>query len=369
MHNQSTDIHALPEHSSRTDQNKLSDLAIIPLQDGRWVAPRGLNIFFAETNKDGTVTLDIPSGLPQINIVKQVYGKLANDPLKALFTKMGVKQGSEDQICSIIRATHSKNTPPSLDRAVLVEHAMYLYEAWNTPSYGEKFQLWMADLEGKPVLSNKMYQPADFLEKTLLQLLPQTTSQCNAVHPDYLKALDGDEHTKFSEWLSAIGVLTLVRLGWCDSSGASSNAKITDEFRKLVSNKGSSVVLQVIVSAWKANFGNSTPSSALASAIKNVKACWTGAEPIALGQTFLPSTEIKKFAPAGVPFLQVDNPNDRKWRVLRYLGVSTTVDITNLEFWLACLRALLRSEPDKANITDIYKRLSDLCKTQHIMIK
>ena len=349
-------------------QSELVDLPIVPLQDDRWVAAQGLTIIFAETDQSGTTALDIPRGLRQIEIVKRVYSNRPNDPIKDLFTKIGVKQGSVLQICNIIKEAHNADIAPLSDTAILVEHAAYMYKA---RVVAVPDQLWVADLDGKPVRGSTTYQPEAMLDKDLPQLLTNTTSSRNIMHPDYLHITGNTNVKRFSEWLVAhVGALTYMRVGLISKdSNNNSKAKPTPEFLKLMNTQSPKCVLQILADGWKENFGNSSPHGAIFTGLKLARKSWTGGQPLTLGQTFLPTAAIRKVVPASMPFLQIDNPEDAKWRVLRYVGVTTSVDIQDATFWLSCLRELMRGQPDQNIVMNVYCQLSDLCKVHHTQIR
>ena len=187
--------------------------------------------------------------------MKQVYSDRPNDPIKELFTKIGAKQGSVLQICNIIKEAHNADIAPLSNTAILVEHAAYMYGA---RVVALPDQLWVADLDGRPVRGSTTYQPEAMLDKYLPQLLTDTTSFRNVMQSDYLQITGMPNIKTFSRWLVAhVGALTHMRVGLVSKDpGNASTAKPTPEFLKLMNIQMPKRVLQLLADAWNETFGS-----------------------------------------------------------------------------------------------------------------
>jgi hypothetical protein len=181
----------LVKHCTDTElMDLIQDLPIIPLSDGTWTAARGNNIFFATSN----TSLAIPDGI-RIMIVDS---DVPNDPhRRTLLTYLGVKALEAPRICRVILSVHASADfdPQLLDRAQLVSHATYLYQAkWQPPKGAD---LWFATARNEVFRGREMYIPgSSSTNSAAARIFSVLEKQFPVMHTDYLQALPGG-----SEWL------------------------------------------------------------------------------------------------------------------------------------------------------------------------
>jgi hypothetical protein len=181
----------LVKHSTDTElMDLIQDLPIIPLSDGTWTAARGNNIFFATSN----ASLAIPDGI-RIMIVDS---DVPNSPhRRTLLTYLGVKALEAPEICQVILSVHGSAdfNPQLLDRAKLVSHATYLYQAkWQPPKEAD---LWFATARNKIFRGRELYIPgSSSTNPAAARIFSVLEKQFPVMHTDYLQALPGG-----SEWL------------------------------------------------------------------------------------------------------------------------------------------------------------------------
>jgi hypothetical protein len=182
---------ALVKHSTDIElMDLIQDLPIVPLSNGTWTAARDNNIFFATSN----ATLAIPDGIR----VMIMDSDVPSDPhRRTLFTCLGVKTLDPPEICRVILSVHGSADfhPELLDRAQLVSHATYLYQAkWQPPKGAD---LWFATARNIFFHGREMYIPgSSSTSPAAARIFSVLEKQFPVVHTDYLRALPGD-----SEWL------------------------------------------------------------------------------------------------------------------------------------------------------------------------
>jgi hypothetical protein len=169
----------------------IQDLPIVPLSNGTWSAARDNNIFFATSN----ASLAIPDGIR----VMIMDSDVPNDPhRRTLFTCLGVKALEPPEICRVILSVHASADfhPELLDRAQLVSHATYLYQAkWQPPKGAD---LWFATARNVSFRGREMYIPgSSSTSLAAARVFSVLEKHFPVMHTDYLRALPGD-----SEWLN-----------------------------------------------------------------------------------------------------------------------------------------------------------------------
>jgi hypothetical protein len=260
------------------------------------------------------------------------------------------------------KKAREKGTPPSTNRDTLIQHATYLFKAEvakaHSPHFSAFKSLWIYTEDGKTAGSQAMYQPRNFVRRSTLACL--SDPGVLFIHPQYFLAVPPEQHEKFSDWLvSSCKALTSLRICNFDAQGKPDTGR-TKEFKGVLNRRSIGLFLEVMVSSWEQNFGlgsHNVPASV--KILGGSKAAWASNRiaSVLLSETFLPSKAICSLAPSSVPFLKVSYPEDPKWQELRHLGVMTEGRHLNTDFWLACLRSLLTTGPDKPTVVDLYKRL------------
>jgi hypothetical protein len=345
------------------EPSDLHDLRVIKVSDGRWIALNGNRVFFPKNAGLEVQAFNMPPGLPTVDVVASEI-LLGSQDIKRLYEKIGVQNGTVREVCVMIEDAHQKPVPPARDRAILVQHARYLFRADRAKERAESpsfKSLWMYSEDGSVIRSQHIYQPRGLIEKSTLPCLSGDAPKVSMMHSGYLHDLLTPEIKPFSEWLgSTCQALTSIRI--CSFTGEGKpGSTLSAEFAHVVAKKQPQLFLDVISSAWKENFNGFYYVPVCVKKLGGEKARWSsGTEHILLSDTFLPSKAIRKLAPPGIPYLTISKPEDPKWQILTHLGVTTEGRAENLEFWLSCLRALLKSKPERETMTNIYQSLQSL---------
>ncbi|KAG9198551.1 hypothetical protein G6514_009853 [Epicoccum nigrum] len=141
-----------------TDADLMSlvqNLAIIPLNDGTWVAARDSNIFFSKSED----SLEIPDGISISILDSDVEADLNR---RMLFISLGVKEWSAAEICRLIMDLHQSADfqPHRLSTAEIVSHAIFVYQAeWQPP---KSANLWFATTRSERARGRDTYVPGIF---------------------------------------------------------------------------------------------------------------------------------------------------------------------------------------------------------------
>jgi hypothetical protein len=346
----------------RFTATELGDLPLVKVSNGRWIAATGQRIFFPQNESADIPTLDMPPGLPEVEVVATDFLSCSSN-VRTLYQKLGVKQGTVREVCAMIKKAHGEGTPPSTNRDALIQHATYLFKAEGLEQYSSHFSpfmsLWMCTEGGKTARSQDMYQPRHRIQASARECL----NDVEALYMDakYFVSVPIEQHDKFSDWLtSTCKALTSLRVCKFNAQGKAGNEQ-SKEFKAMMNKKKTGLFLEVVASSWEQNFGQDSynvPSSVKSLGTTSAPWAENRATSVLLSDTFLPSKAIRSLAPSSVPFLKALDPDAPQWQVLRHLGVMTEGRISNVDFWLACLRSLLNTVPEKSIVVDLYKRLS-----------
>ena len=281
-----------------------------------------------------------------------------DSPLHRLFSKLGVKEGGIVETCRIIKDFHTnKNMRAVSSPDECLEQLFYWFKASKAKKFNDAVpDMRVIDLTGRVMKASQIYQPQLLCREGLEDLLEGTTASQHFMHPMYLNKVDGEDCEKFSEWLdNKLHALRELRIGVIGEKA------LTDESKHLIvhSSLPKMKILEIVVDAWTANFGSRVVLKAASTTLRNMTAIWMHGVPVKLEATFLPTKAVKDVVPEGMPFLDVVNPGNEKWKALKHVGVVTDTSSQSSEFWLSCLRGIMQQpKPHKAAVTKTYQCLS-----------
>ena len=352
--------------------SELELLPIIPVKGGLWVTAKGDVLFFPRNTNDDSKAFDMPRGLPKVQVVMANY--VFSEQLRRFYQKLGVNQGSVLEICKMIEEAHAGPKAPSYDPVVLMEQAIYLFQASEAnlyvPYHFPLKQLWLCTEGGAPSLSRFVYQPLSFVQPAVLEYVGNDPNTRQLMHAAYLTGIAPASQRSLSRWLlEHWKVFTWLRICKVSDQGNPTAERAT-EFQALMSRGDSKAFLALLTDSWAQNFGSST-SPAFVANFSTLKARWASNsnEQMMLSDTFLPTKEIKTLAGDGVPYLQVADPQAAKWQMLKHLNVTTTASNSDPKFWLACLRSLLNGQPRVKAVFAEYERLTAISMQYSTLIR
>ena len=325
--------------------NQVQSIPLIPLSDGKWVAKVDGQCYFA-TN-DSKVLSKLPEGIEDLRIVDE---SASEDIMRRkLLTKLGVKSLDRAEVCRLLSAFHDSAKGPELQVDALVAHAKYLYEVHRTSAHVAKpIKFWAHDMAGIPQTAASLYLDSpESNARAMSSVLPSECWSSRLLHPSYLKEYKGKQLEKWAKWLeSFLGVRSSIRV-------AGSDNQFTPEFRHLVANLETEVLLDVVLSSSIREAGSFT--KIIRDMLGAIDVTCEDGSKVRLNQTCLASSSLKAVAVEGLPFLQLKDSEALKWKKLKELGVSVTPD---LYFYLRCMSLIKGTLPSSRTVlVALYKNI------------
>jgi len=331
-------------------------LPLIPLRDGRWVAPDESHLFLNRSKNDPIV----PQGI-EICLVDDQACQDKNR--KEFFKWLGIKKCRPGDVCRMIMELHSKKS-----RARRLEDwvsdAIYLFR---TPlsAYNESIKkLRLAESNSRDMTQldemlcgDQLYidvpSGPSFIKK--FAHYPAKVTGIKLVHPMYLEeARKLRLKSEFVEWMhSRLMVSNLPRL--VDWGGGFPT--LTPEFRFLRKEATSDLIL-LVRDNWE-HYSQDIQdthlsTSPLRQAMSKLNVPCTDGSIRRLYETVLPSDSLKS-AGNRLPFIDVSNPNEPSWLNFSAFGVITTPTMDLYLRELIALAALpVNEDVTKALVEGIY---------------
>lgn len=183
------------------------------------------------------------------------------------------------------------------------------------------------------------------------------------MHHAYLLSIPDLDQESWSSWLAYyVGIFDVLRIELPGSQHS------TLEFSKCLKLPPQQF-LEILVDAWNLNHLHSKLSQKALPFLRGMPRAWGGKEIARLDQTFLPLPHLQKDAPHVVSFLDLPDPDDKKWLQLEHVGVVTKKDC---RYWLGCLKAyseLTDNSVFTKEVTEIYQTLYRNFKLDSSFIK
>lgn len=183
----------------------IRNLAIVPLNDGTWIAAQDNTIFYAKSD----ASIAIPDGI-RILIVDS--NAESGSIRRTLFTSIGVKEWAAPEVCRLILSVHASADfqPERTNTTQLVSHAIFLYKAkWQLPKGAD---LWFATTGNKRFRGREVYIPGSVsADSAAARIFAVLEKHFPVLREDYLTALPGEP--EFIEWLvQNLGLSKIPRL-------------------------------------------------------------------------------------------------------------------------------------------------------------
>ncbi|KIW74370.1 hypothetical protein Z517_12310 [Fonsecaea pedrosoi CBS 271.37] len=323
---------------------QLRKLAIIPLNDGRWVSAEEKSIFLPQEAENCMA----PEGLA-FRLVREDAAN--NSTARSLYLQLGLKVFGQDAIADFILHVH---TQPSFNaKNMSLEHllsqAVFLYRA-RVHDYEVRY-LWFATTDG----SGRCRAESAYLPWAA----PFAASQYFAgrndigfIHPRYLDAVK-DDQASWLEWLeNAAKISILPRLTQADGQSPHSFG-LSRHFALIMQDLKSKDFLVLLRDNWgyysrwlEDDAGGPRDDSRkerqvcrerVRKSLQEAQVQCLGGGKKPLREVFLPISELVQQANGQVPFVDVDDPLDPRWQRLKILGLGVEGDVC---FYLRCLETL-----------------------------
>ena len=342
----------------------LYSLPIVPLRDGQWVKPNTETLLFP-----GAENIVVPPGIE----IGEIHPDASQDSRRHLFTLLGAQPFVPSKICDIIIKKHSNQgfRPALLSRGDLVSHAIFLYSTgWNNLSFGDSAStksIWLISEVDTYHLGSELYIDSD-MPYSATKFFERRRNKFPFLHKDYLNALHDGKMGVFTEWM--VQNLSLHRLPRISSSPRISKFSLSLDFQFIIDTIPSKEVLLLIRDNWQhyaqwieagtsrkddLNWQNSRDS--VRRKLCSMEVQCLGGVVAQLDQTFLPFSTLPPEKSLAIPFLDVSDPDDERWKYLRHLGVVVKL---GAKVFIQYLQALQRSGGSVSRATEFYKQLRGL---------
>jgi hypothetical protein len=333
-----------------------SAFTIIPLRDGRWVDATQGNIFFP-ANDDSVA---IPDGID----VMVVHPDAANDARQhALFTLLGVRNFSTDEISKVIVETHNnpKANPSCFTPAQLISHVRFLFQAnWTNETYND---IWFATTNRLRVKGSSIYLQ-DKNPYSASNFLLDHRSNFHFADRRYLSDFQEDpSQEKWISWLcNELHVAVYPRL---IRKISPVEHVIHDDFKYIVRKFRSFSYLNLLKDRWSTYvpcFDCRDPEGdpklkrsreKVHSFLKElVVQCYGSRQ--RLKDTFLPIPDLVQESRGCVPFLKIPDADDDRWQRFRIFDVGFTKD---LKLYLCSLKNAKNFDVTKDHISYLFEQI------------
>ena len=306
-------------------------LRILPLRNGSW-APAALasKFMFPPAGVSIPDDLGLQSIAPDITAFSQRY---------RLFAILGVTLPNPATIAQKILLAGGPRTVS--DR---VAHACFFFEHRAVSNMPPAARLRLADERGEGAQADELYLDLPGEDGTLALRDALSPHEARFLHPDYLSLYEEDEKTWVSWLRDTVGVNVVPRV---------INGHLAPEFLDRAPELAGPELLLSLRAWWH------HPRFALANQLTQAGARALGEVPIAgrrLDRLYLRRGALARADHnLELPFVPVQDPEDRRWDFLEKLGVAICL---NAQFWLNKLVYMQgRGEKDWEAVAEIYRQL------------
>jgi hypothetical protein len=337
---------------------KIEDLRLIPLRDKGWASVEEGTIFFPG-DRHG---LTIPDGVDLFVIEHNA----AADPFRRhLYRMLGAKDFSVDLLCKLILSIHHdpKFNPRSATTSALLSQALFLFNAGCTIDKNQTF--WCAQECGTHrAWASRLYLESDE-PLSASKILGTEKGRFHFLHSSYVDAAPGEQE-RWHKWLvDSLRVDIYPRLAV--ASGKNS-FRLSEDFEWLLMHRPSAQFLVLLRDQWRiyatyvenddTKRENQEPNVSRKLIRERLSSmgvkCRNGMIRQA-GKTYLPTNELVAAAKGCVDFLDVPNPQDKRWElVFHTIQVGLKDD---LDFYLQALQTLKVRSATKDGVADFLEQI------------
>lgn len=342
----------------------LYSLPIVPLRDGQWVKPNTKTLLFP-----GAGNIVVPPGIE----IGEIHPDGSQDSRRHLFSLLGAQPFVASKICDIIIKKHSDHgfRPALLSRDELVSHAIFLYNTgWNNLSFRDSAStksIWLVSELNIHYLGSELYIDSD-MPYSATKFFERSRNKFPFLHKDYLSALHDGKIGGFPEWM--VQNLSLHKLPRISSSPRSSKFSLSLDFQFIIDTKSSKEVLLLLRDNWqhyaqwieagtsrKADLNWRSSQDSLRRKLSSMEVQCLSGVITQLDQTFLPFSTLLPEKSLAIPYLDVPDPDDERWKHLRHLRVVVKL---GAKVFIQYLQELQRNGGSLSQAAEFYKQLRGL---------
>ena len=330
----------------QVDAHKVRDIKLIPLRDEGWIAATGKKFYFPELEQG----LKIPAGI-NIPVIDTLCAQ--DQSRRALFKWLGAETLDSITVCRILLDEHKRflDTPRfPWGRETVIAHARYLYNASKTRYLPNLDGLGLVVNGSSLLLKGSSVYMDDGSEFSVAKFIPPSSDIVKYIDPAYPISDEG-----VCTWLkSSVGVRTIPK---CQNDA---DNDLSDEFKYIIRKVSSRRFLKLLMANWESYFPSFNRNSQMGKVGLSVVTCTNGAK-LPLNATFLPNSKLLgvPFAKEVLPFLDIDERTDDRWKKLKGLGVCTSPDLRLYMTVLVAISVKSSLRPSKPQVEQIYKSLED----------
>ena len=287
-------------------------------------------------------------------------GPVRQKPAKPSFTNHFVG----NTIVSAIEALHRKDDyAPSLSSAQLLSQLIFMFDrGWRGKRNNST--LWVPTEHNNKRRGSEIY--IDSTHPSAAATILSDRQRFPFLHADILNATAEDSKDEWYRWLvDSVGLSTHPKLVHLTSEVGPERFQLHEDFRDIMRDQPTKVILCLLRDNWYqySKYIENLESVAqdrepnvsrrkIREILASMPVRCTDGRTFPLSQTLLPLEPLLKVADGCVPFLDVPQPDDHKWRsTLHCLGVRFEDD---MNFYITCLQGLKRvDQPSQARIRNL----------------
>jgi hypothetical protein len=362
-----------------TLDRKVAELKVIPLRGGRWVSSTQEIMYFSESISTRSNDMGIPNGLS----ISEIDCEAASNRLRrSFFVFFGARMWTTEIVCQDIISTHASSffVPERLPREDLVSHIMFLFHAgwtfysgWTPASvHSQSTCLWLWTESGSARVSNETYIDSD-KAGSASSCFGRNRERFSFTHADYMK-VPPEMQPQLRDWMVAnIGVAEFPRLVTYSTYSASM-FWLSEDFRFLLNNSSYVSVLLLLRDCWDHYAiwiiqGNDLDlencKQEVREAIGSISVSCKGGGSARLRDTMLPTPNMEATNLASLPFIEIPDPENSRWRELNHFGVDVTAGIRP---FIKSLEMLKESESTLEKASELYKQIYIQCNLDRSLI-
>ena len=325
----------------------VSDIKLVPLRDGQWVAAAKENLYFPELEEG----LEIPPGLH----VSVIHPAAAHDDCRrAMFDWLDAQDLDVEAVCELLLDEHA-NYSNGWDRKTVVSHAWYLFHACKAHTIQGIRELRLAATNSPIFLKGNALYIDDGGKFSIANFIKNDPNMVSYVDRAYFTGQSSELRNEFTSWLKrSLYVQTIPRL-------RKDNTKdISEEFKYIFKNTSSRKFLTLLM-ACSDSYHFDFSVVEIVKTIKSTNVSCTNGSKSRLENTFLPLPALMHvpFAKDVLPFVKISDQDNHRWKSFSRFGVGTDPDLWFYSKLLSGLAQKPSLRPSKEEVAQIYQKIQD----------
>jgi hypothetical protein len=310
---------------------QIAALKLIPLRDSRWASVDEGTIYFP-SDRHGLI---IPDG---VDLLVVEHNAAAEPCRRHFYSILGAKDFTVTLLCNSILSIHNDPNfnPRSVTNSALLSQALFLFRAGHTIDQTQTF--WCVQECGtvRSPASRLYLESKEPLSAS--KLLGTAEGRFHFLHSSYVDAAPDDQE-RWHKWLvDSLRVHIYPRLVMTSSTD---NFRLSEDFEWLLMHRPSAEFLVLLRDQWHIYASNISRKPIRERLSFTGVKCRDGIIRQA-GKTHLPTDELVAAAKGCIDFVDVPNPQDKRWILLFHTIQVGLKD--DLDFYLQALQTLkLRS--------------------------